>query len=247
MLGFLNPSHRSPLRQYWPASRIWETAPRTFGTANESGPACTWSHDARQRGCVHFVKPTCRWWYRWSASHLMYPDVAILYFEICTGHPMHCTVYISKYCICYISIFIYINIIVLLSMAYLLYDTLILLLKIIIFFSFSLACQRGWNVKEAARGLWGDLGSRPEGPARIPSFYGNEGNKTWQQLRCFLHQFPSKSNGKTGQNVKVCTCSVFGVDFLGYTHRKFNMDTKNDGSGKPEGHTFHVTVHSHHL
>ena len=125
--------------------------------------------------------------------------------------------------------------------------THIAFVQLIIFFSFSLACQRGWNVKEAARGLWGDLGSRPEGPARIPSFYGNEGNKTWQQLHCFLHQFPSKNNGKTGQNVKVCTSGVFGVDFLGYTHRKFNMDTKKDGSGKPEGHTFHVTVHSHHL
>ena len=79
----------------------------------------------------------------------MYPDVSILYFEICIGHPMHCTVYISKN----LYIYIYMNIIVLLSMVYLLYDTLILLLDDHLFFSFSLACQRGWNVKEAARGL----------------------------------------------------------------------------------------------
>ena len=57
MLGFFRPFtssiHRSfvrtAARQYWPASRIWETASRAFGRANESGPDSTRSQDARQR------------------------------------------------------------------------------------------------------------------------------------------------------------------------------------------------------
>ena len=40
------------------------------------------------------------------------------------------------------------------------------------------ACQRGLNVKEAATGLWGDIGSRPEGPVRNPGGHGKEGNMT---------------------------------------------------------------------